>query len=434
MDDNACRNPFFHDQSAPSALPRARLVDSCRRRRRAQYADLLPRVRASLDRRARDGDRLPAGGDESRDDTGARDDGTARHRGHTSRRPLGNATERRGDGHPVVPGGRSRVRPRADQGLCRRARRLRSPEAALGQHRVPACLRGHDAGGGNLRADTRSEGWKPSAMNVRLSDIRRAFQGLVPSIIATADSRGTPNVTYVSQVYFLDDSHVALSCQFFNKTRRNLDENPNACAEVIDPVTLQAYRLKLRFLRSEKSGPLFDTMSLRIDAIASHTGMSGVFRLIAADVFEVVSATMVEGFLSGPADEPCESLSIEGARTEMRGLQWVSERINRATGLESLLCGVLEALEEYFTFSHTAILLHDEANRRLTTIASRGYGESGVGAEVGLGEGLIGTVARERRLLRLTSLDADLRYGRAIRREAACGTKRLDAEVPLPGL
>ena len=64
----------------------------------------------------------------------------------------------------------------------------------------------------------------------------------MPSIIATADGRGVPNVTYVSQVYFVDDRHVALSCQFFNKTRRNLDENPRACVEVIDPLTLQAYR------------------------------------------------------------------------------------------------------------------------------------------------------------------------------------------------
>jgi GAF domain-containing protein len=271
-------------------------------------------------------------------------------------------------------------------------------------------------------------------VNVRLSDIFRCFQGLVPSIIATADARGVPNVTYVSQVYLVDERHVALSCQFFNKTRRNLDENPVACAEVIDPLTIQAYRLRLRFLRSEKSGPLFDTMSLRIDAIASHTGMTGVFRLIAADVFEVVSAEMVEGFLTDPPENVHAGISLEGARTEMRGLQLVSDRINRAADLESLLGSVLEALEEYFAFSHTAVLLWDEANRRLTALASRGYGESGIGAEVALGEGLIGTVARERRLLRLTSLDADLRYGRAIRREAAAGSRTLEAEIPLPGL
>ena len=117
----------------------------------------------------------------------------------------------------------------------------------------------------------------------------------------------------------------------------------------------------------------------------------------------------------------------------MRGLQVVSERINRASDLESLLASVLESLEEFFKFSHTSILLWDDSNRRLTTMASRGYGKSGIGAEVSLGEGLIGTVAREHRLLRLSSLDADLRYGRAIRREAA-QAGRLEEEIPLPGL
>ena len=268
---------------------------------------------------------------------------------------------------------------------------------------------------------------------LRLSDIPRCFQGIVPSIIATSDSRGVPNITYLSQVYLVDDAHVALSCQFFNKTRRNLDENPAACAEVVDPLTLQAYRLRLRFLRSEKSGPLFDRMALRIDAIASHTGMSGVFRLIAADVFAVESVELVEGFLTEPVNEPEQHVSVDGMRTEVRGLQFVSERINRATDLESLLTEVLEALEEYFKFAHTSVLLWDEAGRRLVTLASNGYGESGIGAEVGLGEGLIGTVARERKLLRLSSLEGDLRYARAIRRESG-GHRNLDVEIPLPGL
>ena len=46
-------------------------------------------------------------------------------------------------------------------------------------------------------------------------------------------------------------------------------------------------------------------------------------------------------------------VSLDGARTELRGLQRVSERINRAGDLESLLACVLEALEEFFAFSHT---------------------------------------------------------------------------------
>jgi putative methionine-R-sulfoxide reductase with GAF domain len=204
-----------------------------------------------------------------------------------------------------------------------------------------------------------------------------------------------------------------------------------------DPLTLQAYRLRLKFLRSERTGPLFDTMALRIDAIASHTGMTGIFRLIAADVFEVLSIEKVHGFLADPAEAlPAEGASLVGARTEMRGLQWVSDRINRTRDLETLLQVVLEALEEYFGFMHTAVLLYDDASRQLLTLASRGYGPSGVGAEVALGEGVIGTVARERRVLRLTALDADLRYGRAIRRESAAGVRDRcpGVEIPLPGL
>src|SRR4029077_8899949 len=188
-------------------------------------------------------------------------------------------------------------------------------------------LRRDHAGRAGLRPDTRAESGKPRSMSVRASDIQRCFQGVVPSMIATADGRGTPNVIYVSQVYLVDDRHVALSCQFFNKTRRNLDENPVACAEVVDPLTLQAYRLRLKFLRSEKSGPLFDTMSLRIDAIASQTGMTGIFRLIAADVFEVEAVDPVRGFLSDGADDTVSAgVSLDGLRTEMRGLQWVSDR------------------------------------------------------------------------------------------------------------
>jgi GAF domain-containing protein len=267
---------------------------------------------------------------------------------------------------------------------------------------------------------------------ITLSDLARCFQGIVPSVIATSDAAGVPNVAYLSQVYLVDDSHVALSRQFFNKTQRNLDENPLACLEMVDPLTFQAYRLRLTFLRSEKSGPLFDSMSMRIDAIASHTGMSGIFKLIASDVFEVRSVENVDGFLTAlPGEAPGDAPTLEGRRSEVRGLQWVSERINHAGDLESLLEAVLEALDEYFHFSHTMILLYDEPSRRLMTMASRGYGESGVGAEVQLGQGLIGAVAQKRQLLRFKNLNSDLRYSRAIRRESPADPC---VEIPLPGL
>ena len=270
---------------------------------------------------------------------------------------------------------------------------------------------------------------------MKLTSISRCFQGVIPSIIASADTHGVPNITYVSQVYLIDDRHVALSQQFFNKTRRNLEENPYAGVEVCDPLTFQAYRLRLRFLRSEKSGPLFDTMKLRIEAIASHTGMEGVFRLIAADVFEVISAEKVEGFLSDAPEQEDETVSPEGMRTEIRGLQLVSDRINRADDLETLLAATLDALDVYFGFKNTIVLLSDETTQRLVTIACRGYG-GGVGAEVAMGEGLIGMVAREKRVLRISGLDEGLRYGRAVRRSVMSegGARPIRPEIPLPGL
>jgi GAF domain-containing protein/pyridoxamine 5'-phosphate oxidase-like protein len=270
---------------------------------------------------------------------------------------------------------------------------------------------------------------------MKLSELSRCFHGVVPSIIASADRNGVPNVTYLSQVHLLDEHHVALSRQFFNKTSRNIAENPHACIEVCDPVTFQAYRLRLRFLRTETSGPLFDSMALRIQAIASHTGMSGVFRLIGADVFEVLRIERVEGYLTGAAPIAEEISPADGYRTELRGLQLVSERINRAEDLETLLAAALDALAVYFGFEQTIVLLNDESANRLVTISCRGYG-GGVGAEVAFGEGLIGTVAAERRVLRMTGLDASLRYGRAVRREMLSGEagRTLRPEIPLPGL
>ena len=269
---------------------------------------------------------------------------------------------------------------------------------------------------------------------LKLSSISRCFQGVYPSIIASADASGLPNVAYVSQIYLLDDTHVALSQQFFNKTLRNLAENPHATVELTDPLTMHAYRLRLKFLRSEKSGPLFDTMKLRIQAIASHTGMDGVFRLIAADIFEVLRAEKVEGFIDESKVPPPETVSPNGMRTEIRGLQLVSDRINRADDLETLLAAALDALDVYFGFSNTIVLLNDEAMQKLITIACRGYG-GGVGAEVAIGEGLIGTAARERRVLRITGLDESLRYGRAVRRSVLSdGSRAVRPEIPLPGL
>lgn len=310
-------------------------------------------------------------------------------------------------------------------------------------------------------------------MSVALESLARCFAGLIPSIAATCSRDGVPNITYVSQIYFVDSRHVAMSCQFFNKTRRNLEENPRATLELYDPVTFEAWLLEVRYARSETEGPLFDAMALRVQAIASHTGMQGVFRLLSADVCEVLSVKKVDGFfdpaaaaLPPPAGGRVTSAPVVG---ELSGLSLISARINRARDLDELLAETLASLDELFGFKHSMVLLPEEcpspgtaqgsavttargASPRLVAIATRGYGGGGIGAEVEMGSGLIGTVAERRRVLRLAGLTTDLRYGRAIRGRVeqnaqaraegsgAGGDGHLETrpeirpEIPLPGL
>jgi len=273
-----------------------------------------------------------------------------------------------------------------------------------------------------------------------LESLWRCFDGIVPATIATCDREGVPNVSWISDVQYVDSRHVALSRQFFNKTIKNLLENPKALVIVWDPVTLLQQRLRLRFVRSETEGPLFEAMSARIQVIASHTGMCGVFRLLAADVFEVLDVTTLNESLT-PETEPdtAEPLPANPSRsTEERGELWALQRLiqkmRRAPDLGALLSTVLGTVAEDLGFDHGMVLVPDESGRRLVTLESHGYGCNGVGAEVPFGEGLIGIVAETKKSLRIGPLDSALRYGRAVRRDMTSRGSELEAEIPLPGL
>lgn len=128
-------------------------------------------------------------------------------------------------------------------------------------------------------------------MGILPDEIKPAMQGVIPSDVATCSLDGTPNVSVVSQVYYVDADHVALSYQFFSKTIKNIKENPRALAWVINPETFESWDLEIEYDHSETSGPIFDTMDMQIEAIASMTGMKGIFKLRAADIYRVITAT-----------------------------------------------------------------------------------------------------------------------------------------------
>ena len=120
-------------------------------------------------------------------------------------------------------------------------------------------------------------------------EMKIAMQGFIPSCIATCDAEGMPNTTVISQTYFVDEHHVAISHQFFNKTIRNIKVIPRACIVITNPEEGNQWKMQIEYSHSETEGELFDRMSMQLEAIASMIGMEDTFQLKAAEVFKVNS-------------------------------------------------------------------------------------------------------------------------------------------------
>ena len=265
-----------------------------------------------------------------------------------------------------------------------------------------------------------------SSVAAALDAIASCFEGIVPATICSCAADGTPNVTYLSIVHRLDEWHVGLSYQFFNKTRKNVLENPMVQVIVVSPETADQYRLDLQYERTEVAGPVFDRMSARLAAVASQTGMSQIFTLRGVDVYRVLDCRPVN------AEAQVETAPL---RQYLAHVERLTEQLAASLDLDSLLETALTGLAERFGYSHAFVMIPEETGRRLYTIASRGYDASGVGSEVSLGDGMLGVAAERRTIVRTTSMTRDLVFSRAVRSAVEqSGTGHLEQEIPLPGL
>ncbi|MFP5392180.1 MAG: GAF domain-containing protein [Gammaproteobacteria bacterium] len=263
-------------------------------------------------------------------------------------------------------------------------------------------------------------------MSIPLESIRAALEGAMPGTLATASADGMPNLAQVAHVQYVDSQHIALPCQFFNQTRRNLQAHPQATLALTDPFTGALYRLGLEYVRSDADGALFGQMRARFAALASHTGLSGMFTLQCADVFRVLAISQAPG----------ATLPAPPARRNMlAALRRATERIRLDAGLDALLEDTLAALESEFGIRHAMALLFDEARGSLACAAVRGYGAGGP-PEIALGAGVIGVAAQERTPIRIGHMNSEYGYHRAIRASTVeCGFGvALGDEIALPGL
>lgn len=258
-----------------------------------------------------------------------------------------------------------------------------------------------------------------------LADLEACFEGVIPSIISTADADGLPNISYLSHVAMVDDRHVALSNQFFAKTAANIRLNPHAMLLLVDARNSAQFRLQLVFAHTLEAGPLFEHISLQIDASSAQVGMAGIMKLRNLDVFRVVSIEAIPSQV-----ETAEPLGLK--RNRLIAAAKIAEAIAAEADADGIIDAMLEGLRREFGFEHGLLLQLDEGRNQLITIGSIGYAPSGIGSDIPVDEGVIGAAAAGGRLVKLSDMSRIRRFGAAVR-DSSADENRTRA-IPLPGM
>jgi len=266
--------------------------------------------------------------------------------------------------------------------------------------------------------------------DVTLDDLTRCFGGLIPSVIATCSAGGVPNVTYLSRAHPVDRERIAISNQFLSKSSRNLAERPFASVLVMDPLTHDEYRLTGVYERTERRGPVFDRLRNDLSMIAALTGMQDVFQLAAADIYRVTDIELLDN-VGGTDVEvlPTPQTAGHAALGELCG------RLSRCGDLDSLVRMTVEGLGELLGYRHAQLLLVDEDRARLFTIASSGYAVDGIGAEIAMGDGVVGRAAERCEPVIVGNVGQMTKYSQSVRISfERSGEIRPGREIAMPTL
>jgi adenylate cyclase len=205
---------------------------------------------------------------------------------------------------------------------------------------------------------------------VSLESIRHCLRAGLPSAMATCSPDGTPHISYVSQVQYLDRERVATSRQSFNRGLVHLDACPYSQALIVCPATTEQFRLDLRYLHTTTESEEFEAARANLDAIASHMGLGSVFRLRGLDVHRVLRCTRVDRGSRRPE-------RVQSPDPLVR-LEQFARRLERPTSYEEATHEVIDALDDVFGFRSAVLIAPDEIDG---------------------GTGLIGTAASRRRVI-----------------------------------
>ena len=269
-----------------------------------------------------------------------------------------------------------------------------------------------------------------SRLTLDSPEILACLECLIPASVASVSQGGTPNVTWLSIVHRLDETHVGLSRQFFRKTRMNVRENRHLQLLMMHPRTGYQYHLNLDYEGTEESGPRYEWMRTQLEAVASQSGMAKVFKLAGLDVCRVVNIEEM------PA-ETVEPSTVDSQRHSLpERMSAFTQEVNASVDLDDLITRTLTGLDSSFGYRHAILLLVNGSGDHLYTVASHGYSSSGAGSEVAMGEGHIGIAAVRQQSILAANMAKDLAYTSAVRASTTRAGLELDLEreIELPGL
>ncbi len=98
--------------------------------------------------------------------------------------------------------------------------------------------------------------------------------------------------------------------------------------------------------------------------------------------------------------------------SEVSVIHSLSGEINTTLDLHRIFQVSMGSLDEAFGFHHSLILLADAKGQNLEVVASHGYPESGIGAQIPTGLGVIGVAAKRKKLLRSVAIQYHSLYAR----------------------
>jgi len=94
-------------------------------------------------------------------------------------------------------------------------------------------------------------------MSVKIPEFLQEFIKGKPGWVATASTGRMPNIAIKGSLRVLDDEHLMFADLFSQKTRKNLEENPQVAVMVYDDQARKGYSLK-GTVELISQGPLYD--------------------------------------------------------------------------------------------------------------------------------------------------------------------------------